>query len=145
MEIDEKPLIEQSVRVGTERDGSRRPVKYTLKSTLHVQRILNNTRKIRSKDGFSSIYILPDRSSDEPRAYRKPCNCVWSLLYEYLFNNPSYSMEGSTFSILFSLLFYKVWKVFDKKTGTDDDRQSVLVLVTHVLEVAALYKLKPQK
>ena len=76
MEIDEKPLIEQSVRVGTERDGSRRPVKYTLKSTLHVQRILNNTRRIRTKDGFSSIYILPDRSSDEPRAYRKPCNCV---------------------------------------------------------------------
>ena len=31
------------------------------------------------------------------------------------------------------------------KTGTDDDRQSLLVLVTHFLEVAALYKLKPQK
>ena len=71
IEIDEKPLIEQCVRVGTKKDGSKRPVKCSLKSTLHVQRILNNARKLRTKDGFSSIYISPDRTLDERRAYKK--------------------------------------------------------------------------
>ena len=40
-------------------------IKFTLKSTLHVQRILKNARKVRIKDGFGSIYISPDLSLDE--------------------------------------------------------------------------------
>ena len=59
MEIDEKPLIVQCARVETKRDGSMRPVKCSLKDTLLVQRILNNARKLRTKDGFSSISSLP--------------------------------------------------------------------------------------
>ena len=55
MEIDEKPLIEQCVRVGTTRDGSMRPVKCSLKSTLHVQRILNNAQKLHTKDAMGSV------------------------------------------------------------------------------------------
>ena len=48
-----------------------RPVKFTLKYTLHVQQLLNNARQLRTNDGFSSIYISPDRSLDERRAYKK--------------------------------------------------------------------------
>ena len=71
MEIDEKPLMEQCVRVGVRKEGTMRPVKFTLKSHLHVQRILSNARKLRTKDGFGSIYISPDRSLEERRAYKK--------------------------------------------------------------------------
>ena len=57
--------------MGTKKDGSMRPVKCSLKSTLHVQRILNNARKLRTKDGLCSIHISPDRTLDEQKAYKK--------------------------------------------------------------------------
>jgi len=71
VEIGEKPPIEHCVRVGEKKVGTVRPVKFSLRSTLHVQRILINARKLRTKDGFGSIYISPDRSLDERRAYKK--------------------------------------------------------------------------
>jgi hypothetical protein len=71
VEIGEKPPIEHCVRVGEKKDGTVRPVKFSLRSNLHVQRILSNARKLRTKDGFGSIYISPDRSLDERRAYKK--------------------------------------------------------------------------
>ena len=59
MEIDEKPQIEQCVRVGTKRESTIRLVKFTFKITLHhhVQGILklNSARKLRTKDGLGSI------------------------------------------------------------------------------------------
>ena len=71
VEIGEKPPIEHCVREGEKKDGTVRPVKFSLRSNLHVQRILSNARKLRTKDGFGSIYISPDRSLDERRAYKK--------------------------------------------------------------------------
>ena len=43
----------------------------SLKSTHYVQRILNNARKLRTKDGLCSIHISPDRTLDEQKAYKK--------------------------------------------------------------------------
>jgi hypothetical protein len=56
--------------VGEKKDDTVRPVKFSLRSNLHV-RMLINARKLCSKDGFGSIYISPDRSLDERRAYKK--------------------------------------------------------------------------
>ena len=66
-EIGEKPTISDCCRVGTRTDNSIRPVKFSLRSQAHVTQVL----KLRSIDGFRSVYICPDRSLEERKAYKK--------------------------------------------------------------------------
>ena len=70
-EIGEKPRIQDCCRVGLKKEGSSRPIKFSLSSAAHVIQILRNARKLRSKNGFGSIYVCPDRSLEERKAYKK--------------------------------------------------------------------------
>ena len=69
--IGEKPVIKDCSRVGTSRSDSTRPVKFCLRSHAHVAQVLKNARKLRTVDGYKSVYICPDRSVEERKAYKK--------------------------------------------------------------------------
>ena len=70
-EIDEKPPVETSFRIGLKQAEKCRPVKVTLRSSDHVNLILKKSKLLRSKVGFRSIYLCPDRSVEERKAFKK--------------------------------------------------------------------------
>lgn len=70
-EIGEKPVIKDCSRVGTNGTDSIRPVKFCLRSHSHVAQVLKNARKLRTADGYKSVYICPDRSFEERKAFKK--------------------------------------------------------------------------
>jgi len=72
-EIDEKPLIRDCVRVGMKRPDSKhpRPVKLSLSNSDHVAQVLRNANKLHTKKGYGSIYIRPDRTEEERKAYKE--------------------------------------------------------------------------
>ena len=73
LEIGEKPLVRDCVRVGIKKsDGNlSRPIKLTLKNSDHVAQVLRNARKLHTKEGYKTVYICPDRTAEERRAYKK--------------------------------------------------------------------------
>ena len=77
-EIDEKPVIRDCCRVGSVRTDSNRPVKITLTSSDMVNHILRKAKSLRTKEGYSHVYISPDRTVEERRAFKK----LWKELQE---------------------------------------------------------------
>ena len=75
-ELGEKPQVQAVNRLGVQRKGavddrsSCRPVKVTLASTTSVSQILTKTGKLKKTERFKSVYVCPDRSTEE-RAARK--------------------------------------------------------------------------
>ncbi len=70
-EIDEAPFIKDSYRIGIKKGNLIRPVKISLNNSHQVSQILKITRKLRTKEGFKSIYICPDWPFEERAAYIK--------------------------------------------------------------------------
>ena len=66
-EIEEKPLIRDSCRVGLKKDSSKRNM---------VNQILRKAKILRTKEGYRHIYISPDRTVNERRAFKK----LWEQL-----------------------------------------------------------------
>ena len=60
-------------RVGVKKAGVKtpRPIKFALANSDHVNQVLRNARKLHSKEGYRSVYICPDRTVKERRAYKK--------------------------------------------------------------------------
>ena len=75
-EIGERPKLTNCSRVGTKRDNVSRPVKITVNSSDHVSQILRNAKLLRTKAGYSGIYICPDRTA----AQRKADKQLWEQL-----------------------------------------------------------------
>ena len=48
-----------------------RPVKFSLSSSDHVAQLLRSAKLLRTKDGYRSIYICPDRTVEECKAFKK--------------------------------------------------------------------------
>ena len=71
IEIGEKPVVKDCTRVGQKRDDVPRPVKFTLSSTDHVSQVLRNAKRLRTKEGFKSVYLSPDRTVNERKAHKK--------------------------------------------------------------------------
>ena len=46
-------------------------MKFTLRSSDMVNQILRKAKILRTKEGYNSIYISPDRTVEEKRAYMK--------------------------------------------------------------------------
>ena len=69
--IDEKPIIKDCCRIGSVKEESIRPVKFTLSSSDMVQQVLRKARQLRLKDQYKSVYIFPDRTYEEREAFRK--------------------------------------------------------------------------
>ncbi len=70
-EIGEKPLVRDCCRVGIKRASGKRPVKFSLSSSDHVAQVIRNARLLRTKEGYESVYICPDRTIEERKAYKK--------------------------------------------------------------------------
>ena len=72
-EIDEKPIIiiKDCCRIGSVKEESIRPVKFTLSSSDMVQQVLRKARQLRLKYQYKSVYIFPDRTYEEREAFRK--------------------------------------------------------------------------
>ncbi len=72
-EIGEKPVVRDHCRVGLKKSDIKtpRPIKFTLSNSDHVNQVLRNARQLHSKEGYRSVYICPDRTAEERRAYKK--------------------------------------------------------------------------
>ncbi len=70
-EIDEKPLVKDVSRIGQFSKEKCRPIKLTLTSSDHVSEILRKTKRLRTKEGYKSVYICPDRSVEERKTLKK--------------------------------------------------------------------------
>lgn len=66
-----KPLLKDCCRVGMKNGESPHPVKLGLSSSDMVQNVLKKARLLRGKEGYKIVYICPDRTVDERRAYKK--------------------------------------------------------------------------
>ena len=69
--IDEKPVIRDCCRVGIRKPNVKRPIKFTLRSSDMVNQILSKAKLLRTEEGFSNVYISPDRTVEERRAFKK--------------------------------------------------------------------------
>ena len=69
--IEEKPVITDCCRVGIKKPDRKRPIKFTLRSSDMANQILSKAKLLRTKEGYSNIYISPDRTVDERRAFKK--------------------------------------------------------------------------
>ena len=69
-EIDEKPKVQDCCRIGITRPEKCRPIKFSVSSNDHVRQILRKCKALRNKDGYKSVYICPDRSVEERRAFK---------------------------------------------------------------------------
>ncbi len=70
-EIEEKPRVQHCCRIGLAKPEKCRPIKFTLSSQDHVNQVLRKTKLLRTKEGFSSVYVCPDRSVEERKAFKK--------------------------------------------------------------------------
>ena len=71
--LDEKPKIVSCCRMGKNvADGGPavKPVKFTLAGRDHVRQILAKTRRLKEVEGYSAVYICPDRTAANRLAYR---------------------------------------------------------------------------
>ena len=48
-----------------------RPVKFTLSISDMISQVLRKARLLRSKEGYKSVYVCPDRTVEERRVYKK--------------------------------------------------------------------------
>ena len=71
--IGEKPVVKDYGRVGVKKSDVKtpRPIKFTLSNSDHVNQVLRSARQLHNKDGYRSVYICPDRTAEERRAYKK--------------------------------------------------------------------------
>lgn len=70
-QLDEKPRIVNCCRMGKDGGPAVKPVKFSLAGTDHVRQILSKTRRLRDVDGYTSVYICPDRSAEQRAAFKK--------------------------------------------------------------------------
>ena len=71
LEVGEKPDIKDCCRVGQKKEDAPRPLKLCLSNSDIVQQVLRKARLLRTKEGYKSVYICPDRTVEERRAYKK--------------------------------------------------------------------------
>ncbi len=69
--IEEKPVTRDCCRVGIRKPDKKRPIEFTLRSSDMVNQILSKAKLLHTKEGYSNIYISPDRTVEERRAYKK--------------------------------------------------------------------------
>ena len=55
-------MVKGCTRVGQKRDDVPRPAKFTLSSADHVSQVLRTAKRLRTMEGFKSVYLSPDRT-----------------------------------------------------------------------------------
>ncbi|KAL5250473.1 hypothetical protein ACHWQZ_G016267 [Mnemiopsis leidyi] len=71
-EIGEKPVVTDCVRVGVKNstDDRPRPIKFSLRNSDHVAQVLRSAKRLHTKEGYKSVYICPDRTVQERKAFK---------------------------------------------------------------------------
>ena len=54
-----------------DRNDVPRPVKFTLSSTDHESQVLRNAKRLRTKEGFNSVYLSPGQTVMERKAQKE--------------------------------------------------------------------------
>ena len=70
-QIDEKPVVKDCCRVGANKTDSIGSVKFSLSSHAPLAQVLKSAIKLCTADGYTTVYICPDRSAEERKAYKK--------------------------------------------------------------------------
>ena len=72
-QINEKPVVIDCCRVGNgEAFRSKvRPIKFTLSSKNPAFQVLRRAKLLRNAEGYNGVYICPDRTLEERRAFKK--------------------------------------------------------------------------
>ena len=82
-ELNEKPLLDSCIRLGSKVEGKVRPVKVTLKSRDSLLVLLRKACELRKSDSYSRVYIEPDRSFEERVERRKSIKTLNELRHEH--------------------------------------------------------------
>ena len=70
-DIGEKSVVRDCSRLGSRKEGAVRPIRFTVGSSDHAAQVIRKARNLRTIDGYSSLYISPDRTIEERRAYKQ--------------------------------------------------------------------------
>ena len=71
-DVGERPMIRECCRIGQKRRDKPRPVKLCLSNSDIAHQVISKARLLRKKKGrYESVYICPDRTVEERKAYRK--------------------------------------------------------------------------
>ena len=75
-ELDEKPRIVSCSRLGQDQGEENqqktcKPVRVSLSGTDHVRQILRKTTKLRAVEGYTKVYICPDRTPEQRASHKK--------------------------------------------------------------------------
>ena len=70
-DVGERPMIRECCRIGQKRGDKPRPVKLCLSNSDIAHQVISTARLLRNKKGYDSVYICPDRTVEERKAYRK--------------------------------------------------------------------------
>ena len=70
-DVGERPMVRECCRIGQKRGDKPRPVKLCFSDSDIANQVLRKARLLRMKEGYSSVYICPDRTVEERKAYRK--------------------------------------------------------------------------
>ena len=66
-----KPLVRDCCHIGAPKGNVSRPVKFTLSSSDHATQVIRNASKLGTKERYRSVYICPNRTAAERKAYKK--------------------------------------------------------------------------
>ena len=69
--IDEKPVVKDSCRIGPIKSDRPRPVKFTVNSSDVVSQVLRKAKLLRTQEGYSKVYLCPDRSAAERKVHKE--------------------------------------------------------------------------
>ena len=70
-DLGERPVVRDCTRLGARKENAVRPVKFSVASSDHAAQVIRKARSLRTKEGYSSVYICPDRTLDERRAFKQ--------------------------------------------------------------------------
>ncbi len=69
--IDEKPKIVSCRRIGQQKSGVARPIRFRLQNSATVYQILRKASKLKDIEGYKAIYLSPDCTPEERESRRK--------------------------------------------------------------------------
>ena len=70
-DVGERPMIRECCRIGQKRGDKPRPVKLCPSNSDIAHQVISKARLLRKKKDNDSMYICPDRTVEERKAYRK--------------------------------------------------------------------------
>ena len=74
LELDEKPRIADCRRIGQNKPGMPRPIRFKVTSSDTVYQILRRAKLLKNAEGYERVFISPDRTAEERISRQKLVN-----------------------------------------------------------------------